>query len=285
MQKINKKDLPKLKKVYCSIRKQEKRLFNIGITIFLLCFLGISWTSYNILSWNKDNQETDEQIRYLASITKEEISTSNVQLVNSYSTVNNVNIDKTSFLNVSFDELLKKNSDTKAFLKVNGTNISYPIVQTTDNDFYLNHSFNKSNNKAGWVFLDYRNDIDALGFNTIMYAHGRTNQTMFGTLKNVLTKEWLSDPDNFVVRVSTPNENTLWEVFSVYSIPTEIYYLTTEFESADSHLRFIDTLLNRSIYNFNTSVNTNDKILTLSTCLNDNYKVVLHAKLVAKQVR
>ncbi len=284
MTKFNKKDLPELKAMYRAEKKQQKSLFSIGITIFLLCFLGISWTSYNILSWKKDNEETDNQIRYLASITTEEVTTSNAQVIN-----DNIKIDnrenKTAFISVDFTELLNRNSDTKAYLKVNGTNISYPIVQATDNDYYLTHSFNKSNNKAGWVFLDFRNDINNLNDNTIMYAHGRTNQTMFGSLKNVLSNEWQNDPENHIIRVSTPNENTLWQVFSVYSIPTETYYITTSFESDAKHQTFINTLLNRSIYDFKTNVNIEDKILTLSTCLNDNDKVVLHAKLIAKQAR
>ncbi|MCM1053680.1 MAG: class B sortase [Ruminococcus sp.] len=284
MTKFNKKDLPELKAIYRAEKKQEKSLFSIGITIFLLCFLGISWTSYNILSWKKDNEETDNQIRYLASITTEEISTSNGEVINSNITIDNKE-NKTAFISVDFTELLKRNSDTKAYLKVNGTNISYPIVQTTDNDYYLTHSFNKSNNKAGWVFLDFRNDINNYDDNMIMYAHGRTNQTMFGSLKNILNSEWQSDPDNHIVRVSTPTENTLWQVFSVYSIPTETYYITTSFDSDAKHQTFINTLLNRSIYNFNTNVDIQDKILTLSTCLNDNEKVVLHAKLIAKQAR
>ncbi len=284
MTKFNKKDLPELKAMYRAEKKQQKSLFSIGITIFLLCFLGISWTSYNILSWKKDNEETDNQIRYLASITTEEVTTSNAQVIN-----DNIKIDnrenKTAFISVDFTELLNRNSDTKAYLKVNGTNISYPIVQATDNDYYLTHSFNKSNNKAGWVFLDFRNDINNLNDNTIMYAHGRTNQTMFGSLKNVLSNEWQNDSENHIIRVSTPNENTLWQVFSVYSIPTETYYITTSFESDAKHQTFINTLLNRSIYDFKTNVNIEDKILTLSTCLNDNDKVVLHAKLIAKQAR
>ena len=56
------------------------------------------------------------------------------------------------------DELKKKNPDTVGWIKVDNTNINYPYVQTTDNSFYLNHSFDKSYNEAGWVFLDYRNN-------------------------------------------------------------------------------------------------------------------------------
>ena len=49
--------------------------------------------------------------------------------------------------------------------------INYPFVQTSDNDYYLNHSFNKKYNDAGWVFMDYRNNASNFDKNTILYAH------------------------------------------------------------------------------------------------------------------
>ena len=91
----------------------------------------------------------------------------------------------------------------------NGTNINYPYVQTTDNDYYLTHAFNKTRNSAGWVFLDYRNNPDLSDKNNIIYAHGRYDNTMFGTLKNALTNGWLKNKDNFVIKLSTPYENSL----------------------------------------------------------------------------
>lgn len=291
MQKIVKKSLPTLKKSYSTKKRQENYLLRIGISIFLLCFLGISWTSYNILSWKFDNDKTEEQIKYLASLTNMEMTSSSNQVADN-SLNNNLEIEtevkeenNSAYLNVDFTELLANNNDTKAFIKVEGTNITYPVVQSSDNDFYLTHSFNKSNNRAGWVFLDYRNDIDELQANTIIYAHGLTKGTMFGTLKNVLKKEWQENENNHIIRISTPSYNALWEVFSVYTIPTEIYYLTNEFDNISLHQKFLNTLVSRSIYNFGTTVSTNDKVLTLSTCLNDFDKIVLHAKLIATEVR
>lgn len=88
-----------------------------------------------------------------------------------------------NLINVDFNELKKFNSNTKGWIQVNGTNINYPFVQAKDNKFYLTHSFDKSYNSAGWVFLDYRNNINELSKNTIIYAHGRLDTTMFGSLK------------------------------------------------------------------------------------------------------
>ena len=72
-----------------------------------------------------------------------------------------------NLIDVDFTELKKVNSDVKGWIQVNGTNINYPFVQTKDTKFYLNHSFDKKYNDAGWVFLDYRNNIDLSNKNNI----------------------------------------------------------------------------------------------------------------------
>ena len=133
-----------------------------------------------------------------------------------------------NIINVDFNSLKRTNPDVVGWLKVNGTNINYPFVQSSDNDYYLTHSFNKSYNGAGWVFLDYRNN-GTNNKNTIIYAHGRSNKTMFGTLKNVLNNGWLNNTNNYVIKISTETENSLWQIFSVYRIPTTSDYLQTNF--------------------------------------------------------
>lgn len=163
---------------------------------------------------------------------------------------------------------------------MNGTNINYPFVQTYDNRYYLTRSFDKSYNQAGWVFLDYRNSIDTLNKNNIIYAHGRLDETMFGSLKNILTSGWVNNINNHIVKLSTEKHNTLWQVFSVYKITTTNDYIQVYFSSNSEFLEFGNMLINRSNYKFNTNINENDKILTLSTCYNDYEKVVLHAKLI-----
>ena len=192
---------------------------------------------------------------------------------------------KMNMINVNFNELKQKNPDTKGWIQVNGTNINYPFVQTNDNKFYLNHTYNKTYNSAGWVFLDYRNNINELSKNTIIYAHGRLDTTMFGSLKNILSSGWLNNTNNYVVKLSTETENTLWQVFSVYHIPTTSDYIKVHFSSNEEFTKWSKMLLDRSAHNFNTTINENDKVLTLSTCFNDKEKVVLHAKLIKKETR
>lgn len=190
-----------------------------------------------------------------------------------------------NLIDVDFEELKKTNKSTKGWLYVGGTNINYPFVQHKDNKFYLNHSFDKKYNTAGWVFADYRNKLDGTDKNIILYAHGRLDNSMFGSLRNIVKNDWYNNTDNHIIKTSTETENTLWQVFSVYKIKTTNDYIQTEFYSDDEYLAFLQKLLNRSKFNFNTSVSATDQILTLSTCYDDDYKVVLHAKMIKKEAK
>lgn len=182
---------------------------------------------------------------------------------------------------VDFDALRQKNKDTVGWVRVEGTNINYPIVQRPDNEYYLKHAFDGSKNAAGWVFMDYRNNPVDFDRNTILYGHARLEGIMFGSLKNILKSNWYTDTENHVVKISTPTENTLWQVFSVYVIKEESYYIKTKFSSDEQYLQFLMTLQQRSAYSFETELLSSDKILTLSTCYGDNTeRVVLHAKLL-----
>lgn len=277
------------------MKKRKKRLrpwVYYSILIFFISLLLA--TSITIGLWLYDSHRTKNISKEVIKETpiEEVVETENqekVEQINPPADLSNDYWDyiKVPLISVNFNELINKNSDTVAWIKVNGTNINYPVVQTTDNSYYLTHAFDKSKNSAGWVFSDYRNNFTNLKENTIIYGHGRWDKTVFGTLKNVLTSSWQNNKDNHIVRISTPSENTLWQVFSIYQWDAESYYLTSTFYgNNESHQTFLDTIINRSVYNFNTTVNTNDKIITLSTCAEDNeHRIVLHAKLIKKEVR
>ncbi len=183
-------------------------------------------------------------------------------------------------MNVNFDELLDKNSDTVGWIKVEGTKVNYPVVQSDDNEYYLKHAFNKRSNMGGWIFADYRVDFEDFGRNTIIYGHNMNNKTMFGSIPSMLNNSYLSNSNNHFIKVSTPSSNSTWKVFSVYTISPETYYLKTIFND-DTYEEFLNTIKERSIYNFGIDADVNDKILTLSTCDNTGTKrVVVHAKMV-----
>ena len=190
---------------------------------------------------------------------------------------------KTPLLEVDLSDLKKINSETMGWIQVLGTNINYPFVQHNDNEYYLNHSFKRKKNGAGWVFLDSRNNIEKLDKNTIIYAHGRIDSIMFGTLKNITKSSWYKNKDNHIIRLSTEKHNTLWQVFSVYHIKTTSDYIVNNFNNDSSYDNFLKLIKERSIYKFDVDLNSNDNVLTLSTCYSKSERVVMHAKLIKQE--
>lgn len=263
-------------------RKKQKKIKWIFILIISLILSIICITQ--IFFWNKDNNKIDKITDDINNekIVKEE-KPQNAENINPPENKEDDYWDyiKMDMMSVDFNELKKKNSDTVGFIKVNGTNVNYPIVQTNDNSYYLKHAFDKSKNSAGWVFADYRNNMVNFDKNTVIYGHSRSNQTVFGSLKKVLNKSWYGNKDNHIIKLSTPYENTLWQIVSIYTIKPESYYITTKF--SDSQFQaFIKTIKDRSEINFSGTINENDKILTLSTCKDvaGTTRLVIHAKLI-----
>lgn len=266
-------------------RKFKKKKNNIFLRLMeIICIGLIIYSGYRIYLWYCDNINIEQEINNIAdSANVQEVDdTENVTIVKSDEDKSNPYWDyiKMKLIDVDFSELEKTNSDVAGWIQVNGTNINYPFVQTTDNDYYLTHSFNKKYNQAGWVFLDYRNNVKSFNKNTIIYAHSRLDKTMFGSLKNLLQSDWYSNTNNHVIKLSTKNQNTLWQVFSVYHIPTTSDYLKVNFKNNSEFTSFTKMLQNRSVYKFNTTVTEKDKILTLSTCYKNDQKMVMHAKLI-----
>ena len=264
---------------------------NVILTIILLLSITVFiYSLKNFINWNKDNIKSEQIINEIndLNVVTETNNEETTEIINSEEEKPKSiywSYIKMNLINVDFKELKERNNDTVAWIQVGGTNINYPVVQAKDNSYYLKHSFDKKYTDAGWVFMDYRNDSNNFGKNTIIYAHARKDRTMFGSLKNILTNDWYKDKNNHIIKLSTETENTLWQVFSVYHINTETYYITTSFKSDNDYKDFIKTIKNRTALYFNTNVTEKDKILTLSTCYNKKQKVVLHAKLIKVEKR
>lgn len=274
------------------VKKKKRYLKRWVWTTFLIFFLLIiAFSLFKIFFWAKDNKDTKSVIDDISNNTKVEETKDdeNTELINEPETKDETNdywyYIKQPLINVDINALKEKNKDTVGWINVNNTNINYPYVQGKDNKYYLNHSYDKSYNEAGWVFLDYRNNSTLSDKNNILYAHSRLDKTMFGSLSKTLKSNWYNNKDNHIIRLSTEIENTMWQIFSVYKIPEETYYITTNFSNDSEYEKFLNIIKERSIHNFNTDININDKVLTLSTCYSDTERTVVHAKLIKRSSR
>ncbi len=270
--------------------KKKKLKFRPWVLIVFMCVFAIvlAFSLHGVYSWDKDNKNIEKLEKEIeVEVPTQEIEEQG-ELVNPPETKTGdywyyINVP---FYEVDFNELLAKNSDTVAFIHMESTNINYPVVQTTDNDYYLTHAFDKSNNDAGWVYLDYRDSLDPLSSNLVFYGHGRINKTVFGSLKNALTKSWQNNKDNYVIQVSTPKENLVFQIFSIYTIEAESYYIRTDFVNEEEKATWIKTMKERNTAPIDTEVNANDTTITLSTCENNSGgRIVVHGKLIKRQAR
>ena len=271
-------------------KKKKKRRLKVKnlmlLIIFLVLLIILIISIIKVIAWHNDSKETKKQEKIIEKAdTKEVMDNDQTEVIESDEDKANPYWDyiKMNLIDVDLSELKKINSDVSGWISVNGTNINYPFVQTTDNKYYLKHSLDKSYNEAGWVFKDYRNSKTSYDKNNILYAHGRVDTTMFGSLKNILKSNWYENENNHVIKTSNEYENSLWQVFSVYKINTTSDYLQTKFNTDDEFLSFANMLKERSYYDFKVTLQGSDKILTLSTCYNSKQRVVMHAKLIKTQ--
>ncbi len=224
--------------------------------MILILLIPITISIIKIINWNIDNNKIKEEII----------------IIN-----NNVNIIESDLLYVDFQDLLTINDNTIGWIKVLGTDINYPIVQTNNNYYYLNHDFNNNYNKAGWIFLDYRNNLDFLSKNTIIYGHQRKDGSMFTSLNKLYSKKWQDNYENHYIKLVGLNYTYLFQIFSFYHEKVNNDYLITEYNQD-----FINNIVDKSLYNFHISVTDKDYILTLSTCYGNKERTIVHAKLLIK---
>lgn len=246
--------------------RKEKRKANkikIIISIIQLIFIVILiYSLINIFLWYKSNKANKQVMEELSQTIE---------------TVKEDGEDDKKY-KINFEELKSKNFDTVAWLKVENTNIEFPVVKANDNSYYLTHNFNKEGNSAGWIFADYKNKFNGKDKNIVIYGHNMRDNSMFGSLKNVIKEEWYNNENNKYIILATENEYSIYEVFSVYQIKKEDYYIKTDFNSDKEFEEFLQKVKERSIKDFNIDISKENSILTLSTCANNNkYRVVLHA--------
>ena len=195
------------------------------------------------------------------------------EITNNYIVIYEEEDKLTAKYDIDFTGLKGINKDTVGYLKIDNTDIEYVVVKTSNNDFYLNHNYYKDYNQSGWIFMDYRNKLDGLDKNIIIYGHNMLDGSMFGSLKNIIKRD-----DNKILLV-LENDASFYQVFSTYVVEPEDYYIMSEFGDNSKYLEFLTTIKNRSNYDYQIDVDIKDTILTLSTC-NDigNKRVVVHAK-------
>ncbi len=181
------------------------------------------------------------------------------------------------------DNLFEKIINYRGWIKIDNTNINYPILQGQDNEEYLYKDINNEYIVSGSIFMNYLNN----GFddqNTVLFGHNMKNGTMFANLKKYKEEDFFYNNNYIEIELSN-GQYLKYKVFSVYITDINDNYTKTSFEDKDEYKEFLERIKNKSIYKSDISVNENDKIITLSTCSYefDDARLVVTGKLIDKE--
>lgn len=168
------------------------------------------------------------------------------------------------FPKVDFDTLHSINTDVVAWIYIEDTVISYPVVQGEDNDQYLSVMFDGTRNAAGSIFLDYRNEPDFTDQNTVLHGHHMKNGSMFAGISKYRTQDYY-DSHPYIL-IMTPDVNYRYHVIAGYVASLSDPAWKMEFTSDEELQDWIDRAISRSGFVSAVTANPRDRFLTLSTC-------------------
>lgn len=182
---------------------------------------------------------------------------------------------------VDFASLQAACPNAVAWIQVSGIDaINYPVVQYTDDSYYLDHSWDGQYSRYGAIFMETQNAADFSDAYTLIYGHNMKDGSMFGGLKKY-AKESFYQENGGIVTIYLPTETQTYQIFSVrYVTPDNSNAYTLWLQQDQSFASAIQTMKNGSLYDTGVSVSTEDHIVTLSTCAGDN-RLVVHAKLIS----
>lgn len=173
---------------------------------------------------------------------------------------------------IDFDALKKVNEDIVGWINIPDTEIDYPIVQGSDNAYYLNHSFQKESNIIGSIFMDVNNDLNFQDAHTLIYGHNVPEGDMFKDLEKFKDETFFKEHQT--IYLYTPN--------AAYELAVISFYQTTETSDTYQYFKEHDSSfvsygkgrLSLSMYPSTATFQDNDSIITLSTCSYESGKGV-----------
>ena len=173
---------------------------------------------------------------------------------------------------IQLEELQKENSDIVGWLMIPGTKIDYPVLQDTDNLYYLTHNYKKEDSKNGSIFLDMDFDLEKPSTNYLIYGHRTKYGQMFEDLINYKKEEFYQE--NSTIQFTTLNEDSRYEIIAVFlsrvynTNETNVfrYYYFIDANSKEEFDYYVQNSKEASLYEIEKTATYGDQLLTLSTC-------------------
>lgn len=194
-----------------------------------------------------------------------------------------------------YQSYIDQNSDFVGYIKIDGTYIDFPVVRCDDNEFYLTHNFEKEPEERGAVYMDTACSASPLDFNTVLYGHNwLDNKTMFSQLVKYSDIEFYKEHP--VINFDTAYNDMQWKIYAVFITNADenedngyIFNYIYPHLGGENFDGYISEVSKRTLYKTDVDINSNDKILTLSTCSRkmdtNNYRADARIVIVARLVR
>lgn len=250
--------------------------------ILMLCFIAVFLVSaYQIYKIKKDYQTAADTYSDLAQYISftEPAPISQDQTAPTVPTESTVTasgyVDDTNWPNINFEALQEINPDIVGWLYIEGTQINYPVVQGSDNGYYLEHLFDNTYNPAGCIFLDAFGESDFTEMNSVIYGHHMKDGTMFSDLMNYKQQEFYDE--HTAALLITPTHRYQLLFFSGYVATTTADAWKIDF-SAVSYGEWLEELSEKSCFVSTVFPSIENRVVTLSTCSYEfnNARFVLH---------
>ena len=169
-------------------------------------------------------------------------------------------------------QLQEQNADIVGWLEIENTNINYPVLQGTDNSYYMTHNYKKEKSKNGAIFLDANYNWNIPSNNLLIYGHNLGNGMMFQELLKYEKKSFYSQHP--IIRFTTAEEDAQYEIISVFKSRVYYksernvfrYYQFINNESEKEYNQFVKNAKNASLYPIDATASYGDQLITLSTC-------------------
>jgi len=248
------------------------------IVLFSVLFLFSAWQVVGIQQNYRESQTTYDSLQqYVSFVNTDESGAEHEVPVTAEPAASDAleAPDVSAWPQVDFGKLSEINPDIVGWICIEGTDISYPIVQGSDNDYYLYHLFDGTNNDAGCIFLDYRCSADFSDRHSILYGHHMSDKTMFGGLMGY--KDQVFFDEHSTALLVTPTAYHRIQFFSGYVSDNfgNAWDLTLD---DSSHAAWLEELREKSCFKTDCFPDPEDCIMSLSTCTYEfeSAKFVLH---------
>jgi len=250
----------------------NRKLRNILIILFAILLLFSAWQLLRMLKEYREGQNSYVSLEQYITVEEDAPSLFRpAEIVE----IGAEETDDTVWPEVDFAKLLEINTDIIGWIYIEGTNISYPVVKSDDNEYYLNHLFDKSRNSSGCIFLDMACASDFSGPHSIIHGHHMKDNSMFASLVDYREQEFYDAHPTALLL--TPNSRYKIHLFSGYITDNWSSAWYKEFSETD-YASWLSEIKLKSMFESGSAPKETDRIVTLSTCTYefDDAKFVVH---------